>query len=309
MRCPERQRGIALIMALLIVALATIVAVALIARSDAEFRRSELLLHGDQAMEYVLGAEQWVMQILRRDRAESGVDTFGEPWAVQLPPLPVDGGVVIGRLEDLNGKFNLANLRAEDGSVSQPHVKQFERLLAALGVADQLAVGAVVDWVDADSEVTAPGGAEDAMYLGMEPAHRAANRPPVVLSELVLLPDFDQALLPVLAPHVVALPARTTVNVNMATAPVLMSLAESVAASHADALVEAYRDEGYDSIQQFTEALGADVEPGIEVGLQSDWFRLTVTVTIGTTSLTMYSLLERSAQGPTRVVARQQTPW
>lgn len=309
MRSSTEQRGIALIMALLIVALATIVAVSLAVRAQAELRRTELLLHGDQAMQYALGAEQWVMQILRRDRAESGVDTFGEPWAVELPPLPVDGGVVVGRLEDLNGRFNLANLRNGDGATSEPHVRQLERLLAALGVADQVATGAVVDWVDADSEMTPTGGAEDATYLGLEPAHRAANRPPAALSELALLPEFDQALLPVLAPHVVALPVPTRVNVNTATAPVLMSLSPDVAAAHAEGLVEAYRDDGYESLERFRDALGAEVEPGVEIGLQSDWFRLTVTVTIGSTSLTMYSLLERSAQGPTRVVARQQTPW
>ena len=50
-------------------------------------------------------------------------------------------------------------------------------------------------------------------------------------------------------------------------------------------------------------------EPGIEIGLQSRWFLLTVHVQIGSTTLTLYSLLERSTQGATRVVARRQTPW
>lgn len=303
------QRGVALIMALLILALAAIVAIAIVARSQAEFRRTELLLHGDQAMQYVLGAEHWVMQILRRDRQDSDVDTFGEPWAVDLPPLPVDGGVVTGRLEDLNGRFNLANLVTNDGAVSPPDVAQLRRLLVALGVDDQVPVAALVDFVDLDAETTMPDGAEDAVYLGMDPPHRAPNRPPVTLSEIALLPGFDQALLPVLAPHMVALPRRTALNANTLTAPVLMSLADEVTEGHAEGLTEAYRDEGYASIEQFRDTLGVPVEPGLDIGLQSNWFRLTVQVNIGSTTLTMYSLLERSAQGPTRVVARQQTPW
>lgn len=305
----NRQRGVALIMALLILALAAIVAVAIVARSEAEFRRTELLLHGDQAMQYVLGAEHWVLQILRRDRQESDVDTFGEPWAVDLPPLPVDGGVVTGRLEDLNGRFNLANLVTNDGTVSPPDVAQLRRLLAALGVDDQIEVEALIDFVDADGQPTLPNGAEDAVYLGMDPPHRAPNRPLVTLSEIALLPDFDQALLAVLAPHIVALPRRTELNANTLTAPVLMSIADGITEAHAEGLTEAYRAEGYASIAQFRDALGAPVEPGLGIGLQSSWFRLTVQVNIGSTTLTMYSLLERSAQGPTRVVARQQTPW
>lgn len=296
-------------MALLILALAAIVAIAIVARSEAEFRRTELLLHGDQAMQYVLGAEHWVMQILRRDRQESEVDTFGEPWAVDLPPLPVDGGVVTGRLEDLNGRFNLANLMTNDGAASPPDVAQLRRLLAALGIEDQVAVAALVDFVDLDGQTTMPDGAEDAVYLGMDPPHRAPNRPPVTLSEIALLPGFDQALLPVLAPHVVALPRRTTLNANTLTAPVLMSLAEGLTEGHAEGLTEAYQAEGYASLDQFRDALGVPLEPGLEIGLQSRWFRLTVQVNIGSTTLTMYSLLERSVQGPVRVVARQQTPW
>ena len=304
-----RQRGVALIIALLVVALATIVAVALAARAAAEFRRTEMMLHGDQAMQYVRGAEHWVMQILRRDQLESEVDSFGEPWAVELPPLPVDGGLVTGRLEDLNGRFNLANLTTEDGTHSAPHVAQLRRLFLALGVDAQIPVGAVLDFIDADGETTQPDGAEDAVYLGMDPPHRTPNRPLASLSELALLQGFDPALLPVLAPHIVALPARTELNANTLTPPVLMSLADGITLSHAEGLTEAYRDEGYATLEQFQDALGVPPEPGIEIGLQSRWFLLTVHVQIGSTTLTLYSLLERSTQGATRVVARQQTPW
>ena len=105
------------------------------------------------------------------------------------------------------------------------------------------------------------------------------------------------------------LAARTGLNVNTLTPPVLMSLADGIALGHAEGLVEAYRDEGYESLDQFRNALGTPPEPGLELGLQSRWFRLTVHVQIGSTTLTMYSLLERSTQGATRVVARRQTPW
>lgn len=305
----RRQSGVALIIALLVVAMAAIVAVAIMARAEAEYRRAQMVLHGEQALQYVFGAEHWVMQILLRDRQEAADDHFGQAWAYDLPPLPVDGGVVRGRLTDLNGRFNLNNLVDAEGEPSAPHVAQFRRLLQALGVADQVQASAVVDFIDADSETTMPDGAEDQYYLGTDPPHRAPNRPLASISELALLRDFDQALLPVIAPHVVALPDRTRLNVNTLSAPVLMSLGEDLSEPAAQALVDARADSGYASLDEFESMLGAVPEPGVPLGLASDWFMLTVRVSIGSTTLTMYSLLERSPDGPTRVVARRQTPW
>lgn len=304
-----RQRGVALILALLVVALATVVAVAIAVRAETELRRSETMLHGQQAMQYIYGAEHWVAQILLRDRQDGPTDHFGQAWAVGLPPLPVEGGTVIGRLQDLNGRFNLTNLVNEDGSVSEPHARQFQRLLEALGVGDQLAVAAVIDFIDPGTEPTPPDGAEDAYYLGADPPHRTPNRPLTTLSELVLLRDFDPALLPVLAPHVVTLPRRTPLNVNTATAPVLMSLVEGLSEPVADGLVESSLTSGYDSLEEFRLLLGMQPEPGVELALASDWFVLQVEAGIGTTALTMYSLLERAPEGRTRVLARQRTAW
>lgn len=296
-------------MALLVVAMATVVAVAIMARAQAEFRRSQTLLHGEQALQYVYGAEAWVMQILRRHRADHPDDHFGQAWATDLPPLPVDGGVIVGRLDDLSGRFNLTNLVTDDGQVSQPHLAQFRRLLQALGVSDQLSTAQVIDFIDRDGETTMPDGAEDAYYLGTDPPHRTPNRPLAALSEMSLLPEFDQALLPVLAPHLTTLPRRTQLNLNTMTAPVLMSLGDGVSEAAAQALVDTRQDQGYASVEEFTSLFGMNPEPGVPVGLASSWFMLTVRVEIGSTALTMYSLMERSPEGPTRVVARQQTPW
>ncbi len=296
-------------LALLIFALATIVAVMIMGRSDAEFRRAERLLHGEQAMQYVFGAEQWVMQILYRDRRDSSTDHRGEDWASDLPPLPVDGGLIIGRLDDLSGRFNLNNLVNEEGAASEPHVKQFQRLLQILGLEDEVSVAAVVDLIDPDSEPTSPDGIEDGGYLTLQPAHRTPNRPLTALSELALLRDFDQAVLPILAPHVAALPVRTALNVNTLTSPLFMSLAEGISEPLAEEFVVNHADGGVESLQRFADLLGMEPEPGVGLALASDWFLLTVRVNIGSMDLTMYSLLERQADGRTRVVSRQRTPW
>ena len=79
---------------------------------------------------YVQGAEAWAADILRQDLVDSpDSDHLGEQWAIELPPLPVDGGTIVGRLEDLQGRFNLNNLVGADGKENELARRQFERLL------------------------------------------------------------------------------------------------------------------------------------------------------------------------------------
>ena len=109
-RAPS-QAGVALVTVLLIVFLASIAAVNLAALQQLAIRRSTVLQHQQQARLYTLGAEQWAMIILARDRQQNETDHPGEQWASLPPALPIEGGTLTARLTDLQGCFNLNNLR------------------------------------------------------------------------------------------------------------------------------------------------------------------------------------------------------
>ena len=305
----RHQRGIALVLALLVVALATIIAVNIMVSAEAQQRRTTLQLHGEQAWQYVLGAEQWVAQVLFRDKRDSATDHASEDWAVELPPLPVDGGMVQGRLEDLQGRFNLANLLRDDGTVDAAQLLVFDRLLVSLGVSDQLSSRAVIDFIDPNQEPALPDGAEDGHYLLQPQPYRTADRVPASVGELVLVRDMDPALLAVMAPHVVALPRRTPINVNAASAELVAALAMQISLPTAASVVAVGADGGFDSVPAFEATLGVSPQAGVPFSVQSDFFQLSVRVDIGTVQLTLYSLLERMPDGRTRVVARRRTPW
>ena len=70
---PRRQRGIAAITAVLVVALATILAVNLAWELNLDIRRTEVLLQHTQARQFALGAEMIAADALRRD-FENDVD-------------------------------------------------------------------------------------------------------------------------------------------------------------------------------------------------------------------------------------------
>jgi general secretion pathway protein K len=97
---PARQRGVALITAVLVVALATMLAINVTFRGMLDQRRSANLFAFDQGFEVALGAEAWAADFLRKDAQETQQDHLGETWAQSMPPLPIDEGVgtVEGRL-------------------------------------------------------------------------------------------------------------------------------------------------------------------------------------------------------------------
>jgi len=111
----RRQRGVALITVLLIVFMASVAAASLMTLQGYTLHRSTLLLNQQQARLYTLGAEQWAISLLKRDlrndlEQNERVDTLQEDWATIPPSLPVEGGSISGRIEDLQGRFNLNNL-------------------------------------------------------------------------------------------------------------------------------------------------------------------------------------------------------
>jgi general secretion pathway protein K len=88
-----RQRGIALLTAIVVVAIATVLAVHIGTRAALDLRRTQGLVALDQGWHVALGAEAWAAEALADDAEESpDTDNLAEAWAQPLPPLPVDGG-------------------------------------------------------------------------------------------------------------------------------------------------------------------------------------------------------------------------
>ena len=213
----HRQRGVALITAVLVVAIGTMIAVNLMWEGTLDLRRAESALAADQGLMYGQGAEAWAADILRQDLVDSpDTDHLSEQWAIELPPLPVDGGTITGKLEDLQGRFNLNNLIAANGMESQLVRRQFERLLNLVEIDPGLA-GAVVDWLDPDTELRFPTGGEDVVYSSQDPPYRTANAMITSASELMAIAGFDRESYQRLAPYVTVLPHGTKLNVNTAS--------------------------------------------------------------------------------------------
>jgi len=299
----NRERGVAVLTAMLVVTIGTIIAVNLMWEATLDIRRAEAALAADQGLMYVQGAEAWAADILRQDQVDSpNSDHLGEQWAVELPALPVDGGTIVGRLADLQGRFNLNNLVDQNGGENELARRQFERLLSSLDVDPSLA-GSVVDWLDPDVELRFPSGGEDVTYSGSDPPYRTANAMVTSASELMAVAGFDRDAYLRIAPYVAVLPTGTKLNVNTASDVVLASLSDDIDLATATGLVDERAGADFVDIDASFEGL---VEPEVldTIDGVSEHFLLTATVTLGSNQLTMRSVLQRDPSGITRALFR-----
>jgi len=294
----SRQRGVAVLIAMLAVTVGTIIAVNLMWQGTLDLRRAESALATDQGTLYMQGAEAWAADILRQDEVDSPQsDNLGEIWATELPPLPVDGGTIQGKLEDLQGRFNLNSLVDIRGRPDPIAMKQFERLLMLLEIDPQLA-GGVLDWLDPDTEVRFPNGGEDSTYAAATPPYRTANMPITSPSELMAVTGFDRKIYATLAPYVTALPTGTKLNVNTATPVIVASLDQMIDMSTAKAMVEARGNHEFLDIKDTFQNL-VDKDMLRRIDGTSEHFLLTATVTLGTNQMVMRSVLQRDRSGIT----------
>ena len=299
----QRQSGVAVITAILIVAIGTSIAVSLMWESTLDQRRTESSVLSDQGLLWAQAAEAWAADILRQDLVDSpDADSFADVWATRIAPLPLEGGTIAGQIEDLQGRFNINNLLNADGTENELAVAQFQRLLASLNL-DPAFAGRLVDWLDPDTETRFPDGGEDVAYAGEAIAYRTPNIVVTSTTELMGLLGMDRDSYAILEPHVTALPQGTTLNVNTASAYVLASLSDDIDLATAESLIYERADAEFVDIEaSFAGLIEDDVFATID-GV-STHFLVTATVTLGNSQTTIRSVLQRDPSGITRAVFR-----
>ncbi len=307
MNAITQQRGVAIITALLIVAIATTVSVTISTRLQLDVRRTGNMIAGDQAYLYTLAAESWSQRILKDDRIENEIDHLGENWAIELPPLPVEGGFIKGTLTDLQSCFNLNSLL--DASANNAVARtRLERMLDNLGI-DKGNVQAIIDWLDSDLQTTIPDGAEDVYYMNLERPYRTANTPMLSISELRLIKGFeDTRVYDALLPNVCAFGVDTPININTASIEVLRSLADNLSENDVKKIIEQRNDTAFNTINEFTSFSDLKTKIASTEGLSVDteYFMLTTESTIGQVRVITYSIIHRNSDANTTVIARSQ---
>ncbi len=299
---PCAERGAAVVTALLTVALVAGLASALVADYGAGLE--SLAGRHDQAQARWLarGAIDWGRNVLSDDAARTSVDHLGEPWAIRVPPTPVEDGEVSGELRDQSGLFNLNNL-APGGRASEPQAEAFVRLAVATGIGESQARDialAITDWIDTDALSIATAGDESNLFS----AAGASQSPPNVelahVDELSSIPGLDAEAVERLHPFVTALPAPSQVNANTASAEVLHAMVPDLPLDAARILVAERARAWFKDIPDLNARLPEGSGPAIatHTGVRSLFILATGRARYGLSVVRMEVLLDRRQKWP-----------
>lgn len=312
-----RQRGVAVVTALLLTTLAITIVASLFWQQQVQIRSIENQRLQLQKQWILRGALDWASLILRADAANSGPDHLGEPWAVPLAETRLDQYVENGRAEadasdttisgdilDAQARFNLRNLLdASDPSKIDPsELATFQNLLVELKISPSLAQAVATAIKDATPKTGAAFGA------GANPAQSA---PPVTkrilnieyLDDLLAVPGFTPEILDKLRNFVVVLPSRTPINLNTASIQVLaakfptlgtLPLTKSDAAVLIAARDQAYLLHQNDIWNRLQRPGGPDV--GNLLDIKTDYFLVNGKVRLNRAGLEMQALILRRNQ-------------
>lgn len=300
MRCASptahAQRGAAVILAMITVMLcATIAAAAL---GDLGHSIDSAAGRQDQGQARLLAraAADWARNVLADDAMRTTVDHTGEPWAVRVPPTPVDEAEVSGEIQDWSGRYNLNNLVNDEGKADPDAVVQFARLLGTLGInpvrAARLSVN-LLDWIT-------PLAPEDQPTATRPGEAQAPHGPLLDIGELSLIPGYDAALVEQIARFAVALPAPSRINVNTAPAEVLVAITDGIDINVARVLVAERERAWYKDIADFSARLpeGAQTARGARIDVKSQHFLVTGRASYGSAMVRMEVLLDRQQTWP-----------
>jgi general secretion pathway protein K len=251
------QAGMAVITAMLLVALAATTATFLLWRQQLWLRQVESIAARAQADALARAAIEWKLR--------AGPGRTAAPFA--------EAGALV--VSDPQGLFNLNNV-VRAGKPSEPDLAVFRRLLGVLKLPEALA-DALLDAIDADSDTTFPGGAEDLDYLAMDPPRRAPNRPLLDVSSLGRIKGYTPEAIARLAPYVSALPESTWINVNSAPAEVLRALIPGLDEGTARTIVTERSRTPFDSLDAFRAKLPDSVRPpqDVALGISSSYYVVT----------------------------------
>jgi general secretion pathway protein K len=253
------QRGAAVLMALFVATLATVIVTTLFWNQFVLLRTIENQQVVAQSRLLLRGALDWARAILREDARTTAYDALSEPWAQGLEDTRLDQlgetaalasqASIAGSIEDAQARYNLRNL-VKEGALDPRERDALRRLMTVLSLPEALADLIAVRMAEALAPPPAPPeagrGTPPAAALAASLDDGTESRPlPLVLpTDLAGVAGIDAATAATLARYVVVLDEPTAVNFNTASAEVIAARVEGMTLSEARELA-ASRDRAY----------------------------------------------------------------
>jgi general secretion pathway protein K len=297
----SRQRGVAVITALLLTTLAITIVASLFWQQQVQVRSIENQRLQLQQQWILRGALDWASLILREDAKYSSVDNLDEPWAVSLAETRLDQYIesgnadadvaeatLSGSISDAQARYNLTNL-CPNGIIKYDEVAVFSRLLDHQNIDPALAQ-ATAELMAASLKKPEPGTDNNSRQSDPQPIKLTQ------LEDLLAVPGFSPEMLDKLKDYVIFLPAITQINVNTAPAEVLSAAFDSLSPADAATLVASRKTASYLNLGDFINRMpGRTLAASAgKVSVKTNYFLVYGKVHMTRAELDIQALIERN---------------
>ncbi len=319
------QKGVALIVILLLLAVMVSVAASMADRLFTQFKRAQNQINYQQAYWYSLSVEalaKYGIEQSYQDNPDS--INLSQPWANEFNSLPLDYGTVSGKLIDAQACFNinaLAGLGASAGASQVPFlVARFQNLLEELEVENYQAETisqSLWEYTDSNDSVNSPSGAEDSYYEGLSPAYLSANTLLADSSELRAVKEVSGDAMEKINSMICALPT-SDLRLNVNTIPaehaalLVAMFYPNLSASQAKEILDGRGPDGWASIDNFMSqaalsSLSDEVKKEVKkyLSVDSKYFEMDAEVLVDNSRVRLRSLLFSDDKKTATVVRRR----
>ena len=299
----DRQRGVAVITALLLTTLAVTIVASLFWQQQVQVRSMENQRLHLQTKWILRGALDWAQLVLRQDGQDNTLHTsLDQVWATPLAETRLDQYIERERIEgevfdatlsgsivDATSRYNLRNL-ANDGIPVPEQLAIFQRLLQNLQLDPALAERAAK--AVASTQVLALTGTP-----GATPPVQSTAKPMALiqLDDLLAVPGFTLEGVERLRKYVIVIQQVTPVNVNTAAPEVIAALAPNYSVSEANGLVARRKQGAFRYLADFAAAIAPAKAVDNAAAVRSDYFLVLSRVRLDRAALDAEALVWRKA--------------
>ena len=297
----QRQRGVAVITALLLTTLAITIVASLFWQQQVQVRSIENQRLQLQSVWIIRGALDWAGLILREDAKYSSIDDLDEPWAVPLAETRLDqyiengradadtsDAALSGRISDAQARYNLTNL-CSTGVINPSEVAVFERMLTNARMDPALAQK-TADMMAMSQQKPVDAAANTGDQVAPQPMKL------LQVNDLLAVPGFTPEMLTKIMDFVIFLPRVSPINVNTASAEVLSARVGALTLSDATDLVESRKSASFRDLADFSNRLQGKPFSATndKVSVTTNYFLVNGKVRISRAELGMQTLIERN---------------
>jgi general secretion pathway protein K len=308
MRDPK-QRGAAILVAMLVVTLVATLAAGLQWRQWRLLQQEAAARTQSQAAWVLVGALDWARLILREDARSAGndglIDHLGEPWALPLQEtklasfLAADAlsepgqneAYLSGSMVDEQSKINLTNLLVNtngQNTLSPAVLASLARLYQQLDLpAAELKLW-TIGWLASQPDVPSDGVAPSSQPNTSEPLR------PQHVEQLIWL-GLSSSSLAALKDYLTILPQRTPINLNTASSVVIFASVPNIDFAAAQKLVQLRAQAPLKSVSDAQTVLGVgSVLSASDFSVSTQFFGVRGRLRLGDWVLEDVSLVRRS---------------